>query len=148
MKRRKKRRKSSSSSGKRQCTSNTTDSESRPLDDNNRTMPYENKDDDAIDQADDTGNVNSSAKTLSPAKLSLFLKWETPCKVSYATDFVFLILKYFVIIKYCITKIFDDFLRNMIYRRIFLILSFWDLYRRFWVNSDNCKILIKHARRQ
>ncbi|XP_011641431.1 transcription factor GAGA isoform X2 [Pogonomyrmex barbatus] len=52
LKRRKKRRKSSTSSGKWQCTSNTTDSESRPLDDN-RTMPYENKDDDATDQADD-----------------------------------------------------------------------------------------------
>lgn len=52
LKRRKKRRKSSTSSGKWQCTSNTTDSESRPLDDN-RTMPYENKDDDTMDQADD-----------------------------------------------------------------------------------------------
>lgn len=60
LKRRKKRRKSSTSSGKWQCTSNTTDSESRPLDDNNRTMPYENKDDDAMDQADDAGNVNSN----------------------------------------------------------------------------------------
>ncbi|KYQ48124.1 Transcription factor GAGA [Trachymyrmex zeteki] len=53
LKRRKKRRKSSSSSGKWQCTRNTADSESRPLDDNNRTMPYENKDDDAMDQTDD-----------------------------------------------------------------------------------------------
>ncbi|EGI61867.1 Transcription factor GAGA [Acromyrmex echinatior] len=53
LKRRKKRRKSSSSSGKWQCTRNTADSESRPLDDNNRTMPYENKDDEAMDQTDD-----------------------------------------------------------------------------------------------
>ncbi|XP_011691118.1 PREDICTED: transcription factor GAGA-like isoform X1 [Wasmannia auropunctata] len=52
LKRRKKRRKSSTSSGKWQCTSNTTDSESRPLDDN-RTMPYESKDDDTMDQTDD-----------------------------------------------------------------------------------------------
>ncbi|KAL0132300.1 hypothetical protein PUN28_000231 [Cardiocondyla obscurior] len=54
LKRRKKRRKSSTSSGKWQCTSNTTDSESRPLDDNNRTLPYESKDDDTMDQGDDT----------------------------------------------------------------------------------------------
>ncbi|XP_014484238.1 PREDICTED: transcription factor GAGA isoform X2 [Dinoponera quadriceps] len=56
LKRRKKRRKSSTSSGKWACTSNTTDSESRPIDghDNNRTMPYENKDDDTTDQTDDT----------------------------------------------------------------------------------------------
>ncbi|KYN32448.1 Transcription factor GAGA [Trachymyrmex septentrionalis] len=54
LKRRKKRRKSSSSSGKWQCR-NTADSESRPLDDNNRTMPYENKDD-AIDQTDDAAS--------------------------------------------------------------------------------------------
>ncbi|XP_011156602.1 transcription factor GAGA isoform X1 [Solenopsis invicta] len=53
LKRRKKRRKSSTSSGKWQCTGNTTDSEGRPLDDNSRTMPYENKDDDTMDQTDD-----------------------------------------------------------------------------------------------
>lgn len=56
LKRRKRRRKSSTSSGK--WPSNTTDSESRPLDDN-RTMSYENKDDDTTDQADDAGKVNS-----------------------------------------------------------------------------------------
>lgn len=62
LKRRKKRRKSSSSSAKWACTSNTTDSESRPVDghDNNRTMPYENKDDDTTDQTDDTGKANST----------------------------------------------------------------------------------------
>ncbi|XP_011869479.1 PREDICTED: transcription factor GAGA isoform X4 [Vollenhovia emeryi] len=55
LKRRKKRRKSSTSSGKWQCnTSSAAESESRPLDDNNRTMPYESKDeDDAMDQTDD-----------------------------------------------------------------------------------------------
>ncbi|KAM0731239.1 Transcription activator GAGA [Formica fusca] len=59
LKRRKKRRKSSTSSGKWPCTSNTTDtSESRLVDDNNRTMPYENKDDDATDQTDDTAGNN------------------------------------------------------------------------------------------
>ncbi|XP_018400830.1 PREDICTED: transcription factor GAGA-like [Cyphomyrmex costatus] len=54
LKRRKKRRKSSSSSGKWQCTRSTADSESKSLEDNNKTMPYENKDDDAMDQTDDT----------------------------------------------------------------------------------------------
>lgn len=64
LKRRKKRRKSSSSSVKWACTSNTTDSESRPIDghDNNRTMPYENKDDDTTDQTDDTGKAQISCK--------------------------------------------------------------------------------------
>lgn len=58
-KRRKKRRKSSS--GKWSCTSNTIDSETRPVDehDDNRTMPYENKDEDMTDQTDDTGKVNN-----------------------------------------------------------------------------------------
>ncbi|XP_014484236.1 PREDICTED: protein abrupt isoform X1 [Dinoponera quadriceps] len=67
LKRRKKRRKSSTSSGKWACTSNTTDSESRPIDghDNNRTMPYENKDDDTTDQTDDTGDGLSKARSLS-----------------------------------------------------------------------------------
>ncbi|XP_011641428.1 protein abrupt isoform X1 [Pogonomyrmex barbatus] len=69
LKRRKKRRKSSTSSGKWQCTSNTTDSESRPLDDN-RTMPYENKDDDATDQADDAGDGLSKARSLSDQPVS------------------------------------------------------------------------------
>ncbi|XP_067203453.1 transcription activator GAGA isoform X1 [Linepithema humile] len=54
LKRRKRRRKSSTSSGK--WPSNTTDSESRPLDDNNRTISYENKDDDTTDQADDAAD--------------------------------------------------------------------------------------------
>ncbi|EFN76033.1 protein abrupt isoform X1 [Harpegnathos saltator] len=56
LKRRKKRRKSSTSSGKWACASNTTDSESRPMDghDHNRTVHYENKDDDTTDQTDDT----------------------------------------------------------------------------------------------
>ncbi|KMQ95539.1 transcription factor gaga [Lasius niger] len=59
LKRRKKRRKSSTSSGKWPCTSNTTDtSESRLMDDNNRTMPYDNKDDDATDQTDDAAGNN------------------------------------------------------------------------------------------
>ncbi|XP_077268599.1 transcription activator GAGA isoform X2 [Temnothorax americanus] len=56
LKRRKKRKKSSTTSAKWQCTSNTTDSESRPLDDNNRTMPYENKDDDTMETDDTAGN--------------------------------------------------------------------------------------------
>ncbi|KAG5309020.1 GAGA factor, partial [Acromyrmex insinuator] len=70
LKRRKKRRKSSSSSGKWQCTRNTADSESRPLDDNNRTMPYENKDDEAMDQTDDTGDGLSKARSLSDQPVS------------------------------------------------------------------------------
>ncbi|KAG5325238.1 GAGA factor, partial [Pseudoatta argentina] len=70
LKRRKKRRKSSSSSGKWQCTRNTADSESRPLDDNNRTMPYENKDDDAMDQTDDAGDGLSKARSLSDQPVS------------------------------------------------------------------------------
>ncbi|KAL6429451.1 hypothetical protein ACFW04_008248 [Cataglyphis niger] len=66
LKRRKKRRKSSTSSGKWPCTSNTTDvSESRLVNDNNRTMPYENKDDDATDQTDDTGDGLSKTRSLS-----------------------------------------------------------------------------------
>ncbi|XP_012537536.2 protein abrupt isoform X1 [Monomorium pharaonis] len=69
LKRRKKRRKSSTSSGKWQCTTNTTDSESRPLDDN-RTMPYENKDDDAMDQADDAGDGLSKTRSLSDQPVS------------------------------------------------------------------------------
>ncbi|XP_011060326.1 PREDICTED: transcription factor GAGA-like isoform X1 [Acromyrmex echinatior] len=70
LKRRKKRRKSSSSSGKWQCTRNTADSESRPLDDNNRTMPYENKDDEAMDQTDDAGDGLSKARSLSDQPVS------------------------------------------------------------------------------
>ncbi|XP_029167728.1 transcription factor GAGA-like [Nylanderia fulva] len=54
LKRRKKRRKSSTSSGKWPCTSNTTDTGESRLVDDNRTMPYENKDDDTTDQTDDT----------------------------------------------------------------------------------------------
>ncbi|RLU21872.1 hypothetical protein DMN91_006249 [Ooceraea biroi] len=54
MKRRKKRRKSSTSSGK--WPTNATDSESRPMNDNNRTISYENKDDDTTDQTDDAAS--------------------------------------------------------------------------------------------
>ncbi|XP_077268582.1 uncharacterized protein LOC143900760 isoform X1 [Temnothorax americanus] len=69
LKRRKKRKKSSTTSAKWQCTSNTTDSESRPLDDNNRTMPYENKDDDTM-ETDDTGDGSSKARSLSDQPVS------------------------------------------------------------------------------
>ncbi|XP_011265298.1 transcription factor GAGA isoform X2 [Camponotus floridanus] len=58
LKRRKKRRKSSTSSGKWPCTSNTTETSENRVDDNNRTMPYENKDDDATDQTDDAAGTN------------------------------------------------------------------------------------------
>ncbi|XP_011869478.1 PREDICTED: protein abrupt isoform X3 [Vollenhovia emeryi] len=72
LKRRKKRRKSSTSSGKWQCnTSSAAESESRPLDDNNRTMPYESKDeDDAMDQTDDAGDGLSKARSLSDQPVS------------------------------------------------------------------------------
>ncbi|XP_025993592.1 protein abrupt isoform X2 [Solenopsis invicta] len=70
LKRRKKRRKSSTSSGKWQCTGNTTDSEGRPLDDNSRTMPYENKDDDTMDQTDDAGDGLSKTRSLSDQPVS------------------------------------------------------------------------------
>ncbi|XP_071566355.1 uncharacterized protein [Temnothorax nylanderi] len=62
--RKKRRRKSSTSSAKWQCTSNTTDSESRPLDDNNRTMPYENKDDDTM-ETDDTAQPSIGLNCIS-----------------------------------------------------------------------------------
>ncbi|XP_020289028.1 transcription factor GAGA-like isoform X2 [Pseudomyrmex gracilis] len=56
LKRRKRRRKSSTSSGKWPNNTNT-DSENRPLDDdNNRTLSYENKDEDVADQTDDTAS--------------------------------------------------------------------------------------------
>ncbi|XP_020289026.1 protein abrupt-like isoform X1 [Pseudomyrmex gracilis] len=65
LKRRKRRRKSSTSSGKWPNNTNT-DSENRPLDDdNNRTLSYENKDEDVADQTDDTGDGLSKSRSLS-----------------------------------------------------------------------------------
>jgi len=51
-------------------------------------MPYENKDDDTMDQTDDAGNVNYFIN-ISFAKFSLFLKRETNCKSNGFCVFLF-----------------------------------------------------------
>ncbi|XP_076388063.1 uncharacterized protein LOC100879463 isoform X4 [Megachile rotundata] len=62
LKRKKKRRKSSSSSGKWPRTSNTTDSENRPVDgSDNRSSGYDHKDEDNTEHGDDTGSLMGSA---------------------------------------------------------------------------------------